>query len=332
MRVLVLAVLSCCALACSKAPSASEIDALSAEAKQKNAELVAKFGGASSEKAAWTLSIAGQATPLDLDFTRLEALATTHIRTSSPVRTRDTAAVLDYRGVLLSALLDLAHADPSAQVITFVAADGFISTVDVADARRFPIVLALELDGKPIARADGGPLLLSFPETDFPEVRAKYREVSWCFYTTYMIVGRQPVRLDASGTVLGEQRLAALPQASAELNVGYRFGWPSTPVMTRGPLLRDVLAAAGVKVDRGSRVHVDGLARATSANDWTLGGAEVEDCGAFLATTWGADRAAIPARMGGPLVLVVPEACHFPDSHWPMFVSGLHVEAEARDR
>lgn len=330
MRRFVLALLCCAVLGCSKGPSASEIDSLATEAKAKNAEYVAKYGHASTEKAAWTLTIGGQATPTDLDFARLEALATTHVKTSSPVRTRDTAAVLDYRGVLVSALLDLAHADPSAQVITFVAADGFISTVDVADARRFPIVLALELDGKPITRADGGPLLLSFPETEFADVRAKYREVSWCFYTTYMIIGRQPVSLDVDGTVIGEQRLAALPQASTEANVGYRFGWPATPVLTRGPLLRDVLGAAGVKIDRGDRVRIDGLARATSANDWSLGGAEIEDCGAFIAMTWGADRAAIPARMGGPLVLVAPDACHLPDAHWPMFVSGLHVEE--RDR
>ncbi|CAN5463381.1 hypothetical protein BH09MYX1_BH09MYX1_38780 [soil metagenome] len=322
---LVALALSATLLACSKGPSAAEIDALSVEVKTANAELAAKYPH-STEHEAWTLSIAGQATALDLDFARLDALATTHVRTSSPVRTRDTAAVLDYRGVLLSALLDLAHGDPSAKVLTFVASDGFISTVDATAARKYPIMLAVELEGKPITRADGGPVLLIFPETEFADVRAKYHEVSWCFYASYMIVGREPLRVDVDGPVIGEQRLADLPQTSSEAIVKYRFGWPSAPVITRGPRLRDVLASAGVKVERTSRVRIFGKERATSANDWVLGGAEILDCDAFLATSWGPDRSVIPAPMGGPLALVSPPACHLPDDHWPMFVSAIRVE------
>src|SRR5207237_10755174 len=124
---------------------------------------------------------AGQATPLDLDRAHLDALATTHVKTSSPVRTRDTSAVLDYRGVLVSRLLDLAHADAAARTVTFVASDGYLSTISLDDARRWPILLALELEGRPIARSDGGPLLLAFPETGHPEVRARFGATAWCF-------------------------------------------------------------------------------------------------------------------------------------------------------
>jgi len=323
----VLALALLVALGCGRQPSGAELDALHDEAVRENAARATQYASRPAHEA-WSLSIQGEATPLELDWSRLDALATTHIKTSSPVRTRDTKAVLDYRGVLLSKLLEVAHAKAGADSLTFVASDGFIASVDAADARRFPIMLAVELDGKPIARSDGGPLLLAFPESDFPEVRAKYKEVSWCFYAMTMIVGREPASLDVDGTMLNEQALRQLPMAGTTGLVKYRFGWPSAPVATRGPRLRDVLARGGVKLDRASRVVVRGKQRgAEDARRWTLSGGDVLDCDAYLALTWGDDNAEIPAKMGGPLTLVVPDACHFEASNWPGFVTQLHVES-----
>ena len=310
------------ALGCTRQPSGADLDTMHDEAVRENTALASQYAARPVHEA-WSLSIRGEVTPLELDWSRLDALATTHIKTSSPVRTRDTKAVLDYRGVLLSKLLELAHAKASADALTFVASDGFIAAVDAADARKYPVMLAVELDGKPIARSDGGPLLLAFPESDFPEVRAKYKEVSWCFYTTTLIVGREPARVDVDGTTLADQVLRQLPMASSTGLVKYRFGWPSGPVATRGPRLRDVLARAGAKLDRGSRVDVGG----SEAHHSSLSGADVLDCDAYLALTWGDDNAEIPSKMGGPLTLVVPDTCHFADSHWPDFVTQLRVDA-----
>lgn len=310
------------AVGCARQPSGADLDALRDEAVRQNTALATQYASRPAHEA-WSLSIQGEATPLVLDWSRLDALATTHVKTSSPVRTRDTSAVLDYRGVLLSKLLELAHAREAVDTLTFVASDGFISAVDASDARRFPIMLAVELDGKPIARSDGGPLLLVFPESEFPEVRAKYKEVSWCFYATTLIVGREPLRVDVGGTTLSEQVLRQLPMAGNKGLVKYRFGWPSGPVATRGPRVRDVLARAGAKLERGSRVTIVGK----DAHRSSLSGADVLDCDAYLALSWGDDNAEIPAKMGGPLTLVVPDACHFADSHWPDFVTELTVES-----
>jgi len=210
------------ALGCGRQPSNAELDGLREEAVRENAALAAQYASRPAHEA-WSLSIQGEASPLELDWSRLEAMATTHMKTSSPVRTRDTKAVLDYRGVLLSKLLELAHAKDGVETLTFVASDGFIASVAAADARKFPIMLAVELDGKPVARSDGGPLLLAFPESEFPEVRAKYTEVSWCFYTMTMIVGRETASVDVDGTMLNEQALRQLPMAGTKGLVKYRF-------------------------------------------------------------------------------------------------------------
>ena len=56
-----------------------------------------------------------------------------------------------------------------------VAIDGFRATIQIADARTYRMLLAIEADGAPIPRTGGGPIFLIHPFTESgPELRAKY--------------------------------------------------------------------------------------------------------------------------------------------------------------
>ena len=50
-------------------------------------------------------------------------------------------------------------------------------------------MLALERNGKPLSRSDGGPLHLIFPYSDRPEIANKYSARYWAFYVTHIIIG-----------------------------------------------------------------------------------------------------------------------------------------------
>jgi hypothetical protein len=215
-----------------------------------------------------------------------------------------------------------------------VAHDAFRSTIEVADARRWPIALALEMDGRPIPRAGGGPLFLVFPHATEPASARRYNDRYWSFYVTHMIVGTEPIALRVGDRALDAAALAAL--APVDLVVRARFNgafWPSTAVELRGVRMADALAAAGVALPEEGSVVALGKApiQRDALDPVRFRARDVRDCGILLVSRWGPRREPIPAGMGGPLAIAIPDACaaRHGDRHWMTFVQELVVEAKA---
>jgi len=328
--VLALAIaLAAAAAACTDRPSDAELDAWRREADDWNARLVLAHGREAREREAkerdWTLVVSGQTgtgKDVRLKLADLEPLATTRVRTTVATDVADKK-VVEFRGVRLQDLLERAGMAPGVSEVTCVAFDAYRATVPVEDIRRYPILLALERDGQPIPRKQGGPLCLVFPESDHKELRARYTDKFWAWYVTHVIVGTETVRLRVGGREIDLAALDALAQISFEGTVGYKLHWPKR-TMLHGVRLRDALAAAGLALAPGGAVVVRGKPPVDRdpANPLKLDAADVLAFDILLATRYDDDRRPIPARLGGPVTLALPAQCaaKYGDRRWITFV------------
>ncbi|MGH9155016.1 MAG: molybdopterin-dependent oxidoreductase [Acidimicrobiales bacterium] len=113
-------------------------------------------------EADYRLSVAGAVErPVDIGFAELKGMPVTRL-------TRDFQCVTGWRvrdvawtGVRVTDLLDRAGARPGAAGVRFLSFDGlYTESLTMEQARRDDVVMAYELEGKPLSTAHGGPVRL----------------------------------------------------------------------------------------------------------------------------------------------------------------------------
>ncbi|OCR02493.1 molybdopterin-binding protein [Oscillatoriales cyanobacterium USR001] len=323
---------------CSQTPTEDRLTQWRAEAIARNDAIIRQQGKTAKPKK-WELFITGQTTKglQKLDWEELESLATTRVSTTSPHNSKDLKAMLYFRGIAVSQLLDRFGVKPNATSITFLGYDGFSSTVSISDLRRYPIILALERDGRPIPRSEGGPLSLIFPQSEYPQLHQEYAEQFWAFYVTHAIVGNELAKIRIGNRILDSKTLDKLPLISVEETVGYRQGWPIGKVKLHGVRVRDVLNAANVEIADNNVVIVKGKSAVSRDpnNPIRLRSADIRDCDILLVTRWGEDQKPIPSRLGGPITLAFTGSCYAignvqnsvdSDRPWLTFVEELEIK------
>lgn len=324
-------------MGCNERPTNAELDKWRQDAIAQNAVLVKQYEQEKKQaEQDWQFVVQGQTAtgkPVQLSLSKLEALAKTSVWTKEPHNTSNPDAIVHFRGVAASTLLDEVGVAPNVTEVTFVARDGYRSTVELADLRRYPIIIALERNGEKIPRSDGGPLYLVFPYQTFPSVQQKYPDRFWAFYLTDMVVGTEPIQLKVGEQVFDSTRLAKLPQVTLEETVGYRIGWPVGKAKLYGVRVRDVLAAAGQPLAANSAVIVRGKSfiYRDPERPIRLEASDLNQCDLLLATHWGDKRMPIPAQMGGPITLAPSAQCQTQDERrWVTFVEALEVTKDER--
>ena len=91
-------------------------------------------------------------------------------------------------GPLLTDVLALASAATTdATVLNMRAVDGYAPTLSIGDARRYRYIVALRLDGQPLALGGLGPLWAIYEADRFPEIAAKpvdqrFATCPWAMY------------------------------------------------------------------------------------------------------------------------------------------------------
>ena len=317
--------------ACRSTPSEAQLQTWHQEAIARNTQQLTDPANR-REQGSWQLAVQGQTkspTAEPLNWEQLQALAQTHVPTQDPSHAADPNAILDFKGIPVSQLLDRFGVAPNATEVTFVAFDAFRATVSIADLRRYPIILALERNGKPLTRQQGGPLYLVFPHAQYPELKSKYQGGFWVFYVTHAIVGMETVRLKIGNRQFDWAALDKLPQTTLETPVGYKLDWPSGKVKLAGVRLRDALAAAGAKLPPNGTVIVRGKPPIYSdpENPVQLKADAVLKCDILLVTRWGSDRKSIAAKLGGPITLAFPPNCPAltGKERWVTFVEELEI-------
>lgn len=146
--------------------------------------------------------------PLDLSLGELKALPPTRLVRDFQCVTGWRVPDVAWKGVLLSRLLDDAGVAPGAAAVAFRSFDGeYTESLTLAQARRPDVMVAYELEDKPVSRAQGGPARLyvapmygykSCKWLDEIEVTSEVREGYWerRGYDTDAWIGRSNGRSD----------------------------------------------------------------------------------------------------------------------------------------
>jgi hypothetical protein len=315
---------------CGRAPPPERLSELRAEAMEANSRALSAQRDRDDEEDGRTLRVLGEVTPVVLSWETLDQLSTSHVRTKNTQNPTDRTRVIEYRGVLVRDLLDRVHASDTVEELTFVSSDGFRSTVKTADARRYDILLAVQADGKPLARSEGGPLYLVFPHSDAPITEQLYPDRYWAFYVTHLIVGTESLSLRIAGRSFDGRAFAALSEVSMREVVGWKVHWPSTPIRVRGVRLADAIRAVGLSPGPDSTVTLRGksLVHRSLKRPRTLPFGDVERCGMMLVTHSGEEDAPVPARLGGPVASAMPAVCaaRYGEDFWVPFLEEVLVE------
>ncbi len=105
--------------------------------------------------------------PFELDFASLLALP--QVAQTCDVHCVTSWTMLDakFKGVSVKALAERAKLKPSARHVIFEAAHGYTSNVPLREALKPNVLVAHELDGKPLPRTHGGPLRALVPDLYF---------------------------------------------------------------------------------------------------------------------------------------------------------------------
>ncbi|TAF10218.1 MAG: molybdopterin-binding protein [Nostocales cyanobacterium] len=318
-----------CLGGCTEKPTDEQLAVWRKEASDRNAEIVAEKAK-NNQQREWNLVIQGQTATgktETLNWSQLQDLATFNLNTVDPNNTIHRSQVFKFTGIGVNSLLKKLGVQTGVMDITFVCYDGYQVTIQMADLLKYPIILAVAKDAKPIPRNQGGPIYLIFPYTQHPEIRNKYNEGMWAFYVTHVIFGTEKAQVSIGNRKLNLADLDKLPQVTLTQNVGYRVWWPSGKVRLQGVRLRNVLSLAGVDLDSKRFVTVRGkpeVYRKKTA-PITLVTQDILNCDVILATRWGEEKQQISAKMGGPVTLAFGDDCpsKTKNQRWVTFVEEL---------
>ena len=116
----------------------------------------------SRSHAEYTLNVGGLVDqPFTLSYDELRAHAADAPRPRLPVRHRLAGAGVKWQGVRLADLLDRAGVQAEGKALRFTCFDGeYTESLTLEQARRADVIVAYELDGKPIGSDHGGPVRL----------------------------------------------------------------------------------------------------------------------------------------------------------------------------
>jgi len=127
------------------------------------------------DPATWRLQVGGLVeNELDLDYAQLRALPRVHQVSTFHCVTGWTVRDVRWAGVRIADIFAKARPTPQAKALQFVSAEEpYLDYLTLEQARLGDVMLAYEMDGKPLAREHGAPLRLVIPEM------YGYKNVKW---------------------------------------------------------------------------------------------------------------------------------------------------------
>jgi DMSO/TMAO reductase YedYZ molybdopterin-dependent catalytic subunit len=114
----------------------------------------------------WRLRISGLVdTPLELSYAELRALPRTETVADFHCVTGWSVSKVHWAGVRFDDLLAAAGLKPQAHALTFISAEQpYVDSLTLEQARLPKVMLAYEMDGKPLTRPHGAPVRVVIPE------------------------------------------------------------------------------------------------------------------------------------------------------------------------
>jgi hypothetical protein len=112
---------------------------------------------------------------LQFDMPTLESIGVVKYAVDDPFAKKN----ITYSGVLLSQVLEVAGADPSATTLTLKALDDYTTDMKISDANKWPVLVATQADGAYMPIDKNGPLISVWPFDDFPEIDHVTYDALW---------------------------------------------------------------------------------------------------------------------------------------------------------
>lgn len=111
----------------------------------------------------------------EFDWDMLKTFDIKTLNTSTPW----TNGTPVFKGVLVLDLLE--HLSAEGTTVRAIALNDYIHDIPISDFRRYPVLIAYEMNGLPLKRRDKGPLWLVFPLDHHAELRnrATERKMVW---------------------------------------------------------------------------------------------------------------------------------------------------------
>jgi hypothetical protein len=106
----------------------------------------------------------------ELDVAALERLGARTLQTSTPW----TDGQPIFKGVLGRDLLDLVEAN--GRTVRAIALNDYVYDIPISDFENYPVLLAYEMNGRPLKARDKGPIWIVFPLDQFEELRDRLTE------------------------------------------------------------------------------------------------------------------------------------------------------------
>jgi len=127
------------------------------------------------DPATWRLRVAGLVgSPRSFSYDDLRALPRAEQVSTFHCVTGWSVPDVRWAGVRLSSLLDRVEAQPAGSVLSVVSAERpYVDTLTIEQARLHDVMLAYEMDGRPLPREHGAPVRLVIPEM------YGYKNVKW---------------------------------------------------------------------------------------------------------------------------------------------------------
>lgn len=111
----------------------------------------------------------------EIDWPMLKSLGVRTLKTSTPW----TNGTPEFKGVLARDLLNLLAV--KGKTARAVALNNYAYDIPISELRKYPVLLAYEMNGKPLHARDKGPIWLVFPLDQFAELRDRstQRKMVW---------------------------------------------------------------------------------------------------------------------------------------------------------
>ena len=97
-----------------------------------------------------------------------------------------TDGVKRFRGVLVSAILEATGAKGAE--IDALAHDEYVISIPRAELEQYGVILALEMDGKPLTTRTKGPVWMIYPRDSFPELQEDIYNLRMVWHTKRLTV------------------------------------------------------------------------------------------------------------------------------------------------
>lgn len=102
----------------------------------------------------------------EFDLAMLESIGQVQYDVNDPFAQAERV----FTGPLLAQLLNVVEAAPDAATLEFIALNDYKVEMDIEEARKWPVLYALQADGRYIPLDDGGPAKIVFPFDDYEEL------------------------------------------------------------------------------------------------------------------------------------------------------------------